>query len=879
MNKVQYIALILLTCFSFTKVEAQYKSGEIIVQFAHGVKPESILSKLKLTQERSAKSSVIQLASHPINVFKVKVSDETIEDVLSKLRKHPEVVHVQKNAIISYRKKPNDLLFNDQWQYNNTVQLGNDLNILPAWDITTGGLTATGDTIVIAVLEDGIGRHDDIVDNLWVNHNEIPGDKIDNDGNGYVDDYWGWNVDTNSDNVNIDDRHGTQVAGIIGAVGNNNKGVSGINWNVKIMPIVTGDIDEANAIAAYSYAYVQRKLYNDSNGKKGAFIVATNSSWGIDKGKPSDSPLWCAFYDSLGSVGILSCAATANANIDVDVDGDLPTACPSDFLIAVTNVNRSDIRVGASGYGKKSIDLGAFGENTYNISSSNRYSSFSGTSAATPHVTGAIALAYSVPCDKLAKLAKTNPAQAARILKQALLTSTKSNNSLFEISRAQGRLDIGKFIATINSYCANCADPIIDDVANIGEEGKIKVSLPAPVSGVSLDLRIRALGTDTWVEYKSVNANSIISNIDLCTDYEYQVKSYCEDKILNDYRYSRFVTSFGCCPIPKVMTASFEAGKMQIDLLNQELAQTTVLEYKKKDEVNWINLNGAYEFNINNLPECTFYEYRLTHSCLDGRSLSPITNQQYFNTDCYECTHVEYCENFIFNNKQEWISSVTLGETVWETGKDLGGHGKYLGYKIPTLDKNKIYKLEIIPGFSTQSFQENFKVYIDFNNDRTFTTEELVYKSEGRKPFVKDTIIIPSKVLPGIKRMRVIMNFEDRALICNGGDDYGEIEEYCIEISNIVSNQQLLWEPGLIVENTLFYDRVNIKSNYTEPKDLMVRLFDSSGRAIIQNRKYSVSNSVFALDNLGDLVQGVYILNLVDMQSGQQTNFKLIKTP
>ena len=83
-------------------------------------------------------------------------------------------------------------------------------------------------------------------------------------------------------------------------------------------------------------------LYNETDGEEGAFVVATNSSWGIDNAPASEAPLWCAMYDTLGQYGILSAGATTNTNTDVDFEGDLPTSCPSEYLLSVTNMNHND---------------------------------------------------------------------------------------------------------------------------------------------------------------------------------------------------------------------------------------------------------------------------------------------------------------------------------------------------------------------------------------------------------------------------------------------------------------------------------------------------------------------------------------------------------
>src|SRR5690606_5975802 len=125
--------------------------------------------------------------------------------------------------------------FTEQWHWLNTGAGGGlldaDIDAEIAWDFTTGGLTANGDTIVVAIIDSGLDyNHEDIAANVWINHSEIPGNGIDDDGNGYVDDVYGWNAyDENGDIWG--NSHGLQVAGMVGAVGNNGIGITGMNWN------------------------------------------------------------------------------------------------------------------------------------------------------------------------------------------------------------------------------------------------------------------------------------------------------------------------------------------------------------------------------------------------------------------------------------------------------------------------------------------------------------------------------------------------------------------------------------------------------------------------------------------------------------------------
>lgn len=432
------IALALNLSNAFAQ-DKNYVTGEILVQLQEEQSATALLNNFT---SREFSLSVPERVSKSLNIWKFNYSpaNADIEKVLNFVFETTGVVAVQKNHILENRATPNDSKYSSQWQYEQRNDI--DLDAPEAWEITTGGKTANGDEIVVAVIDDGCNlNHEDLVDNLWTNKHEIPNNNKDDDGNGFVDDVRGWNSGNKNDRI-TGGGHGTPVAGIVGAKGNNNKGVAGVNWNVKLM-IIQGGGQEKAAIAAYDYALQNRKLYNETNGEKGAFVVATNASWGIDGGKAKDAPLWCAFYDELGEAGILNAAATTNRNYNVEVKGDLPTQCTSDYLIAVTNVQKNDEKRPSAGYGKTSIDLGAFGTDTYTVTRTS-YGGFGGTSAATPHVAGTIALLYSVPSKGFADLAKKDPAKAALKAKAYIMDNADPNKSLQGITVTGGRLNMHK---------------------------------------------------------------------------------------------------------------------------------------------------------------------------------------------------------------------------------------------------------------------------------------------------------------------------------------------------------------------------------------------------------------------------------------------------
>jgi subtilisin family serine protease len=368
----------------------------------------------------------------------------------SSLHAQPCVIRATKDEKIEWRKQPNDPVYINQ----------SDMNLIgmpKAWDISTGGVTAQGDTIVVAMIDDGYQiDHVDLAANIYRNRIEIAGDGIDNDGNGYIDDHLGLNIQTGNDDHDLRS-HGTSVCGIVGAKGNNNIGVSGVNWDVKLLLISSAD-SASDVIEAYQYILDMRELYDETDGAEGAFIVATNLSGGINNAFAVDYPMWCEMYDKLGARGILSITAAPNISTSVDVTGDMPTTCTSPYMIAVTNVNLSDEISANAGYGATSIDMGAPGHGTVTIASGNLYKEFNGTSAAAPHVAGTVALIYSTPCAEFLYDLETDPSTTASRIRNIILGTGKDNNSLDEITVTGKRLQVDAAMRATVTDCGGSTE-------------------------------------------------------------------------------------------------------------------------------------------------------------------------------------------------------------------------------------------------------------------------------------------------------------------------------------------------------------------------------------------------------------------------------------
>ncbi len=766
--------------------------GDLIIQLQTAASAQRLAARY---ETKTSLAPVSQLVVSP-NIWRFTYDANAIGErsILSLIGADKEVVQVQFNHFVKLRSTiPDDSLFDSQWQYINTGINGGlenaDLDMDLAWDITTGGVTALGDTIVVCVIDGGFDlSHQDLIANRWFNHAEIPNNGVDDDGNGYVDDVRGWFSDANNDNV-AGGSHGTSVAGIIGAKGNNNLGVSGISWDVKVMLVRSDSGLESDVIAAYNYPLVQRKRYNESNGTEGAFVVATNASWGIDGGMAADAPIWCAFYDTLGHYGILNCGATANADVNVETFGDLPTTCTSDYLISVTNLKRNDVKETQAGYGRVSIDLGAYGTGVFTTTDANSYGAFGGTSGATPHVTGSIGLMYAIPCMDIAELAKTNPAACALLMKEAILNSVVPNPSLEGITVTEGRLNTNNALNYLLDACDGCFLPTVlraDEVTDV----QASLSWAYTNSVINADLRWRLAGTDEWTEVTEVTVPYLLTGLTACTEYEFQVKSNCADST-SIYSESAIFKTDGCCEAPSTASALNIDGSSAVISWPSVLAATSYLvNYRAAGTANWNNLL-AFEtsYTIDELAPCTEYEYQVETKCgVESGGFTPI--QSFRTTECGACADATYCDPILQEVDTEWIEHFICGPIDNLSGNDEG-YGNYTLDEGYVFEKGQIYSLSIEPKYDgfTQ-YSEDAHIWIDWNKNETFEEEEIIFAApETFNSLLEGNITIPADILPGETRLRVGMMFMDVTGPCppGFGGVFGEFEDYCITVQEAQS--------------------------------------------------------------------------------------------
>ncbi len=394
----------------------------------------------------------------------------TVPDAIAQFKNSGQVAYAEPDYIVHATvTNPNDPKFTDGtlWGLNNTGQNGGtadaDIDAPEGWDHLT-----TANSVIVAVTDTGVRyTHEDLAANIWTNPGEIAGNGIDDDGDGYVDDVHGINANTTNNmpapgDPMDDNGHGTHVSGIIGAVGNNGVGVVGVAWGVKIMPLKfldsMGSGSDADAVECINYAISKR-----------ANII--NASWG---GRfPSES-----LREAIAAArnqGILFVAAAGNTSFfDAEPDNDkvplYPASIDLDNIIAVAASTRADALASYSHYGLDTVHLAAPGgesgtDGIYSTwkSSDSGYQYNHGTSMATPHVSGALAL-----------MKVYDPADAYVQLKNRLLSSTDALTSQAGRSQTGGRLNLNGALNTVFWWPRN------DNFANA-----FSIAKPSSVSSIT----------------------------------------------------------------------------------------------------------------------------------------------------------------------------------------------------------------------------------------------------------------------------------------------------------------------------------------------------------------------------------------------------------
>ncbi|PYV43573.1 MAG: peptidase S8, partial [Acidobacteria bacterium] len=354
---------------------SKYVSDQLLVRFAPGV-PASA----RAAAHAASGAAVVKGFETLEGLELVKLPQRLkVEEAIRRYRQIPTVLYAEPNYIVHALGVPNDPQFGPLWGLNNSSDA--DIDGPEAWGITTGS-----SNVVVGVIDTGIDyNHEDLSANMYRNTADCNNNGIDDDGNGFIDDCYGVDFANNDSDPMDDNQHGTHVAGTIGAVGNNGIGVTGVNWNVKLMACKFLDADgsgwDSDAISCLNYLAMMKD--------RGVNIVATNNSWG----SPWDSQALHDAIDAHRQRGILFMAAAGNDyGTDNDSVGNFPSSYYLPNIIAVAATTQTDSLAWFSNFGKRTVHVGAPGYQILSTTPGNTYGTLSGTSMATPHVTGVAAL-------------------------------------------------------------------------------------------------------------------------------------------------------------------------------------------------------------------------------------------------------------------------------------------------------------------------------------------------------------------------------------------------------------------------------------------------------------------------------------------------------
>jgi subtilisin family serine protease len=410
---------------------------------------------------------------------------QDLQSALAELQQNPEVEAVQPNFYYHLAATPNDPMWSNSALYGLTM-----ISAPAAWDTTTGG-----PSVVVANIDTGMRyTHEDLAANMWKNPGEIQGNGFDDDGNGFADDYYGYDFFYNDPDPLDQHGHGTHTGGTIGAVGNNGLGVAGVNWNVKIMAIKifsASGKDSTSAMLINAYHYIRMMK------ERGVNIRVTNNSYaGCDEQCGIDYATKEAI-DAMGDAGILNvfAAGNNNQNNDTSATPNYPATYTSPSVLSVASSTSTDLRSGFSAYGVNSVDLTAPGSGVLSttFASDSSYGIMSGTSMATPHVTGAAAL-----------LAAFDPSLSPASIKATLMNTvdtfaslgtTVEQNWAATPIRSSGRLNVARALQnrTVCSF-----DVSATTISARTKGGSYSVGVTAPQN---CDFEIKR--GDRWVHLDS----------------------------------------------------------------------------------------------------------------------------------------------------------------------------------------------------------------------------------------------------------------------------------------------------------------------------------------------------------------------------------------
>ena len=623
-----------------SKIMPEYVQGEVLVK----LKSELNSQKKELFMARNRIAKFHPIISDSYSDIKENTNNEmkkwykgileenvNVEDVMLTLQIDPDIdIYESNNYVFLTDVNPNDPGHSDQWGIQKIQAPG-------AWEYTTGK-----SDIVVAVIDSGIDRyHEDLTNNMWVNEDEIPGNGVDDDNNGYIDDYHGWDFLSNNNNPGPANAHGTVCAGILGAMANNSKGGTGVAWNVKIMALRFTVQDHYGTMLGVANAI----RYAADNGAK----ISSNSyrlfgTYGY------------LIYDAIAyakTKGHLYVVAANNISKNNDTSSDsYPCAYDLDNILCVAATDQSDNKTSWSSYGKTTVDLAAPGIDIYTTWPGNSYGWGWGTSMSTPFVAGTAALIKSY-----------SPDITYSEIKEIIMSTVDKKPQHSGLWVSEGRLNVRKALQATK-------DPL-DSPTNVVAEAKQDSSITVSWDSILTDENatykliygtISGEYTNTLDVQKETTA--IISNLVHNQDYYLAVKAFSLDFPQSAPSLEVFATAFDAItPLPVVDLTNTLIERSQIELSVSDSSGEYSFELSASNLID-NNLNTHWAAPVSEYATTHFIIFNMESSTIiDSVKLYPSNNYiEFFPRDFEILTSLDGENWSVIVKEQNFIATGSDGE-------------------------------------------------------------------------------------------------------------------------------------------------------------------------------------------------------------------------
>ncbi len=759
-----------------------------------------------------------------------------------------------------------DPQFGDQWHYENTGQFGGtpdaDISLLDAWKIETGNKN-----VIVAIEDGGVDvDHIDLKGNMWVNPGEIKGNGIDDDNNGFIDDVNGWNFVSNSGKV-TGDGHGTHVAGTVAAESNNGIGVAGVaggTGNDDGVRLMSCQVFSGNSTGGFAEAYT----YAADNG-----AVISQNSWGYRQADIIDQAILDGidyFIANAGGKdapmqGGLVIFAAGNSNSD-------GKWWPGyyDKVLSVAATNNKDIRADYSNYGTW-VDISAPGgdskKNVVSTLPNNKYGSspYYGTSMACPHVSGVAALIISQ------NLGKITPKEVWDIL-------VNNTDDIYTKNKSyEGKLGSGR----LNAYKALTASPATVPTTPTGiQTSQVgATSFTAQWNNVagatSYDIQYRKEGNSSWTKENTSESSIVIKGLSSTSTYEYRVSAKNSAGTSPYSSIKTVTTKAQVCDVPSsVSVSNVTATSASVSWSAVNDADSYELQYRATGG-SWTTEGASTtSYTLSGLSEKTTYEVRVRTSCSFGSS--DFSSIETFTTT--DTAPVDYCATGGESTRYEWIDLVEIG-SINRSSRSDGGYVD-MTEKSTTIQRGAITEMFVSAGFSGSQYRENWKIWIDLNQDGDFKDSGELLKSgstsNGNR--TRTELDIPASASLGATRLRVTMSYNQISSSC-GSYEYGETEDYTVIISdsapaivqmaNALSSEKLSDQTinnsiKLFPNPVIDYLRIDTRLDGAQ----QVKIYTLKGE--LQKITTLGSNKTISVN---ELQAGTYILSITDGQKTEKLSF------